>query len=79
MAKIPHMLRMYFCARGQVPGPVNAPVQVILFDSEDCDDDVEDSNPWKRVNNEPDVNVKNEASTSNPEPAIKEPVPEPLP
>jgi len=52
---------------------------VILFDSEDCDDDVEDSNPWKRVNNEPDVNVKNEASTSNPEPAIKEPVPEPLP
>jgi len=42
---------------------LNAPVQVI---------------PWKRVKNEPDVDVKNEASTSNPDPAMKEPVPEPL-
>ncbi|KAG7627222.1 hypothetical protein ISN45_At03g035290 [Arabidopsis thaliana x Arabidopsis arenosa] len=79
VAKIPHMLRMYLRARGQVSGPVNVPVQVIPSDSEDGDDEEEDSNPWKRVKNEPDVDVKNEASTSNPEPAMKEPVPEPLP
>ncbi|OAO94720.1 hypothetical protein AXX17_AT5G29750 [Arabidopsis thaliana] len=60
-------------------GKRSRPELPILKGSEDCDDDEEDSNPWKRVNNEPDVNVKNEASTSNPEPAIKEPVPEPLP
>jgi len=58
---------------------LNALVQVIPSDSEDGDDEEEDSNPWKRVKNEPDVDVKNEASTSNPEPAMKEPVPEPLP
>jgi len=79
MAKIPHMLRMYLRARGQVPGPVNAPVQVILSDSEDGDDEEDDSNPWKRVKNKPDVDAKNETSTSNSEPAMKEPVPEPLP
>jgi len=79
VAKIPHMLRTYLRARGQVPDPVNAPVQVNMSDSEDGDDEEEDSNPWKRVKNEPDVDVKNEASTSNPEPAMKELVPEPLP
>jgi len=79
VAKIPHMLRMYLRARGQVSGPVNAPVQVIPSDSEDGDDEEEDSNPWKRVENEPDVDVKNEASTSNPEPAMKEPVLSPFP
>ncbi|KAL9285867.1 hypothetical protein AtEden1_Chr4g0279301 [Arabidopsis thaliana] len=73
------MLRMYLRARGQVPGPVNAPVQVIPSASEDGDDEEEDSNPWKRVKNEPNVDVKNEASTSNPELAMKEPIPEPLP
>ncbi|CAA0394039.1 unnamed protein product [Arabidopsis thaliana] len=79
VAKIPHMLRMYLRARGQVPGPVNAPVQVIPFDSEDGDDEQDDSNPWKRLKNELNVDVKNEASILNPEPAMKEPVPEPLP
>ena len=67
MAKISHMLRMYLRARGQVPGPVNAPVQVIPSDSEDGDNEEEDSNSWKRVKNEPDMDDKNEASTSNPE------------
>ena len=43
VAKIPHMLRMYLRARGQVPGPVNAPVQVIMSDSEEDDDEEEDS------------------------------------
>ncbi|KAL9286000.1 hypothetical protein AtEden1_Chr4g0281201 [Arabidopsis thaliana] len=79
VAKIPHMLRMYLRARGQVPGPVNAPVQVIPFDSEDGDNEEDDSNPWKRLKNELHVDVKNEASILNPEPAMKEPVPEPLP
>jgi len=79
VAKILHMLRMYLRARGQVPGTVKAPVQVIPSDSEDGDDEEEDSNPWKRVKNEPDVDVKNEVSISNPEPAMKDPVPEPLP
>ena len=79
VAKIPHMLQMYLRARGEVPGPVNAPVQVIPSDSEEDDDEEEDSNPWKRVKNEPEVDVKNEASTSNPKLALKEPVPEPLP
>ncbi|KAL9816596.1 hypothetical protein AtNW77_Chr4g0279681 [Arabidopsis thaliana] len=67
VAKISHMLRMYLRARGQVPGPVNAPVQVIPSDSEDGDNEEEDSNSWKRVKNEPDMDDKNEASTSNPE------------
>ncbi|KAG7529848.1 hypothetical protein ISN44_Un118g000020 [Arabidopsis suecica] len=78
VAKIPHMLWMYLRARGQVPGPINAPIQVIPSDSEDGDEEEEDSNPWKRVKNEPDVDDKKEA-TSNLEPAMKEPVPEPLP
>ncbi|OAO89055.1 hypothetical protein AXX17_ATUG05010 [Arabidopsis thaliana] len=43
VAKIPHILRMYLRARGQVPGPVNAPVQVIMSDSEEDDDEEEDS------------------------------------
>ncbi|KAL9808863.1 hypothetical protein AtNW77_Chr00c002g0321321 [Arabidopsis thaliana] len=38
VAKIPHMLWMYLRARGQVPGPVNAPVQVIPSDNEDGED-----------------------------------------
>ncbi|KAL9285950.1 hypothetical protein AtEden1_Chr4g0280521 [Arabidopsis thaliana] len=79
VAKILHMLRMYLCARGQVPGAVNALVQVIPSDSKEDDDEEEDNNPWKRVKNEPKVDIKNEASTSNPEPAMKEHVPEPLP
>jgi len=44
-AKIPHMLRMYLRARGQVPCPVNAPVEVIPSDSEEDNDEEEDSNP----------------------------------
>ncbi|KAL9281062.1 hypothetical protein AtEden1_Chr5g0115401 [Arabidopsis thaliana] len=79
VAKIPLMLWMYLSARGQVSGPVNAPVQGIPSDSEEGDDEEEDNNPWKRVKNEPKVDVKNEASTSNPKPAMKEPVPEPFP
>ena len=71
------MLRMYLCARGQVPGPVNAPIEVIPSESED--EEEEDSNPWKRVKNDFEAEVKNEAPTSNPEQAMKEPVPEPLP
>ncbi|KAL9811942.1 hypothetical protein AtNW77_Chr5g0115051 [Arabidopsis thaliana] len=78
VAKIPHMLWMYLRARGQVSGPVNAPVQVIPSDSKEVDDEEEDNNPWKRVKNEPKVDVKNETSTSNPKPAMKGPVPEPF-
>ncbi|KAG7594106.1 hypothetical protein ISN45_Aa01g028860 [Arabidopsis thaliana x Arabidopsis arenosa] len=72
------MLRMYLRAKGQVPGPVNAPVEVAPFDSEE-EDEEEDDNPCKRVRNEPGVDGKNEASSSNFKPAMKEPVPEPLP
>ena len=79
MAKISHMLWMYLHARGQVLDPVNAPVQVIPSDGEEDEDEQEDSNPWKCVKNEPKVDVKNEASTSNPKLALKEPVSEPLP
>ena len=75
MANIPHMLWMYLHARGQVSGPLNALVEVIPYDSEEDDDEEEESNPWKRVKNEPKVDVKNEAFTSIPEPAVKEPVP----
>jgi len=32
-------------AQGQVPGPVNAPVEVILSNSEEDDNEEEDSNP----------------------------------
>ena len=73
VAKIPTMLRMYLRARGQVPGPVNA-----SSESEDKEEE-EDSNPWKRVKSVFEAEVKNEAPTSNPEQAMKEPVPEPLP
>ncbi|KAL9830855.1 hypothetical protein AtNW77_Chr3g0194211 [Arabidopsis thaliana] len=73
MANIPHMLRMYLRARGQVSGPLNALVEVIPYDSEEDDDEEEESNPWKRVKNEPKVDVKNETFTSIPEPAVKEP------
>ena len=72
------MLRMYLRARGQVPGPVNAPIEVIPSESED-EEEEEDSNPWKQVKNDFEAEVKNEAPTSNPEQAMKEPVPEPLP
>lgn len=72
MAKIPTMLRMYLRAQGQVPGPVNTPVKVIPCESED-DDEEEPNNSWKRVKNYFEAEVKNEASTSNPELAIKEP------
>ena len=78
MAKIPTMIRMYLRARGQVPSPVNAPIEVIPSESED-EEEEEDSNPWKRVKNDFEAEVKNEASTSNPELAMKEPVPEPFP
>jgi len=64
------MLRIYLHARGQVQGPVNAPVEVVPSDSEE-DDEEEDSNHWKRVKNEPEVDDKNEASTSNADPAMK--------
>ncbi|VYS61958.1 unnamed protein product [Arabidopsis thaliana] len=53
IAKILTMLYMYLRARGQVPGLVNAPVEEVLSDSEE-DDEEEDSNPWKRVKNEPE-------------------------
>ena len=72
------MLRMYLCARGQVSGPVNALVEVIPSDSEEDDNEEEDNNPWKRVKNELETDVENEASTSNPKPVMKEPFPEPL-
>ncbi|OAP03134.1 hypothetical protein AXX17_AT3G33260 [Arabidopsis thaliana] len=78
VARIPTKLRIYLHARGQVSGPVNAPVKVIPSDSEE-DDEEEDSNHWKRVKNEPEVDDKNEASSSNADPAMKEPVLEPLP
>ncbi|KAL9293299.1 hypothetical protein AtEden1_Chr3g0191491 [Arabidopsis thaliana] len=35
------------------------------------DDEEEDSNHWKRVKNEPEVDDKNEASTSKVDPAMK--------
>ncbi|KAG7588705.1 hypothetical protein ISN44_As07g010220 [Arabidopsis suecica] len=78
IAEIPRMLRMYLRAKGQVQGPVNAPTEAALVDSEE-EDEENDDNPWKRVRNEPEVNSKNKASTSNIKPAMKEPVPEPLP
>ena len=55
---------MYLRTRGQVPGPVNAQVEVVPSDSED-DDEEGDNNPWKRVQNEPEVDDKNEASSSD--------------
>ncbi|KAL9281048.1 hypothetical protein AtEden1_Chr5g0114011 [Arabidopsis thaliana] len=55
---------MYLRTRGQVLGPVNAQVEVVPSDSED-DDEEGDNNPWKRVKNEPEVDDKNEASSSD--------------
>ncbi|KAG7593956.1 hypothetical protein ISN45_Aa01g027400 [Arabidopsis thaliana x Arabidopsis arenosa] len=78
IAEIPRMLRMYLRGKGQVQGPVNAPVYTAPLDSEE-EDEENDDNPWKRVRNDPEVNSKNKASTSDTKPAMKEPVPEPLP
>lgn len=73
------MLRMYLCARGQVPGHVNAPVEVVPSDSEEDNNEEDDSNPWKLVKNDFEADDKNKASTLNAEPAMKEPILEPLP
>ncbi|KAG7576789.1 hypothetical protein ISN45_Aa03g011320 [Arabidopsis thaliana x Arabidopsis arenosa] len=78
IAEIPRMLRMYLRAKGQVRGPVNAPTEAALVDSEE-EDEENDDNPWKRVPNEPEVEGTNGASTSNSKSAMREPVPEPLP
>ncbi|KAG7529931.1 hypothetical protein ISN44_Un113g000010, partial [Arabidopsis suecica] len=42
---IPTMLYMYLRARGEVPSPVNAPVEVVPSGSEKDDDEEEDNNP----------------------------------
>jgi len=42
---IPTMLYMYLCARGEVPSPINAPVEVVPSGSEKDDDEEEDNNP----------------------------------
>ncbi|KAG7566078.1 hypothetical protein ISN44_As10g026850 [Arabidopsis suecica] len=78
IAEIPRMLRMYLRAKGQVQGPVNAPTEAALVDSEE-EDEENDDNPWERVPNEPEVEGGNGASTSNSTSAMREPVPEPLP
>ncbi|XP_020881801.1 uncharacterized protein LOC110228496 isoform X1 [Arabidopsis lyrata subsp. lyrata] len=75
IAEIPKMLQMYLRAKGQVPGPVNAPVEIDPSDSEE----EEGSIHRKRVRNEPEVGSKNEASTLDAKSAMEEPVPEPLP
>ncbi|KAG7557106.1 hypothetical protein ISN44_As11g031050 [Arabidopsis suecica] len=72
IAEIPRMLRMYLRAKGQVQGPVNAPVYTAPLNSEE-EDEENDDNPWKRVRNDPEVNSKNKASTSDTKPAMKEP------
>ncbi|KAG7533296.1 hypothetical protein ISN45_Aa08g009340 [Arabidopsis thaliana x Arabidopsis arenosa] len=72
------MLRMYLRAKGQVPGPVNAPVEIASSSSEE-EDEEEDNTRRKRVRNEPEVDDKKKASTSDTKPAMKESVPEPLP
>ncbi|KAG7572363.1 hypothetical protein ISN44_As09g007350 [Arabidopsis suecica] len=78
IAEIPRMLRMYLRAKGQVQGPVNAPVYTAPLDSEE-EDEEEASTHRKRVRDDSEVNSKNKASTSNIKPAMKEPVPQPLP
>ncbi|KAG7588581.1 hypothetical protein ISN44_As07g009090 [Arabidopsis suecica] len=78
IAEIPRMLRMYLRAKGQVQGPVNAPVYTAPLDSEE-EDEEEASTHRKRVRDDLEVDAKNKASTSNIKPAMKEPVPEPLP
>ncbi|KAG7553024.1 hypothetical protein ISN45_Aa06g035930 [Arabidopsis thaliana x Arabidopsis arenosa] len=72
IAEIPRMLRMYLRAKGQVQGPVNAPTEAALVDSEE-EDEENDDNPWKRVPNEPEVEGGNGASTSNSTSAMREP------
>jgi len=57
---------------------MNAPVKVVLSASEE-DDEEEDNNPWKRVKNEPELDDRNEASTSNAALAMKEHVLKSLP
>ncbi|KAG7552036.1 hypothetical protein ISN45_Aa06g026520 [Arabidopsis thaliana x Arabidopsis arenosa] len=78
IAEIPRMLRMYLRAKGQVQGPVNAPVYTAPLDSEE-EDEEEASSHRKRVRDDSEVNSKNKASTSNIKPVMKELVPEPLP
>nr|CCD74538.1 uncharacterised protein [Arabidopsis halleri subsp. halleri] len=78
VAEIPKMLRMYLRAKG-VPGPVNAPVLTVPSDSEEEDLEEEASNSRKRVRDRSEVDTKDKASTSEVKPAMKEPVPEPLP
>ncbi|KAG7572162.1 hypothetical protein ISN44_As09g005500 [Arabidopsis suecica] len=58
IAEIPRMLRMYLRAKGQVQGPVSAPTEAALVDSEE-EDEENDDNPWKRVRNEPEVEGRN--------------------
>ncbi|KAG7543536.1 hypothetical protein ISN45_Aa07g034430 [Arabidopsis thaliana x Arabidopsis arenosa] len=72
IAEIPRMLRMYLRAKGQVQGPVNAPVYTAPLDSEE-EDEEEASSHRKRVRDDSEVNSKNKASTSNIKPAMKEP------
>ncbi|KAG7552074.1 hypothetical protein ISN45_Aa06g026860 [Arabidopsis thaliana x Arabidopsis arenosa] len=72
IAEIPRMLRMYLRAKGQVRGPVNAPTEAALVDSDE-EDEENDDNPWKRVPNEPEVKGGNGASTSNSTSAMREP------
>ncbi|KAG7543324.1 hypothetical protein ISN45_Aa07g032420 [Arabidopsis thaliana x Arabidopsis arenosa] len=78
IAEIPRMLRMYLRAKGQVQGPVNAPVYTAPLDIEE-EDEEEANTHRKRVRDDLEVDAKNKASTSNIKPAMKEPVPEPLP
>ncbi|KAG7559676.1 hypothetical protein ISN45_Aa05g012640 [Arabidopsis thaliana x Arabidopsis arenosa] len=59
IAEIPRMLRMYLRAKGQVQGPVSAPTEAALVDSEE-EDEENDDNPWKRVRNEPEVEGRND-------------------
>ncbi|KAG7585049.1 hypothetical protein ISN45_Aa02g004240 [Arabidopsis thaliana x Arabidopsis arenosa] len=59
IAEIPRMLRMYLRAKGQVRGPVNAPTEAALADSEE-EDEENDDNPLKRVPNEPEVEGRND-------------------
>ncbi|KAG7585760.1 hypothetical protein ISN45_Aa02g011070 [Arabidopsis thaliana x Arabidopsis arenosa] len=73
IAEIPRMLRMYLRAKGQVQGPVNAPTEVAPLVSEE-EDEEDDDKPCKRVRNEPGVEGRNDASTSNSKSAMKEPV-----
>ncbi|KAG7552236.1 hypothetical protein ISN45_Aa06g028440 [Arabidopsis thaliana x Arabidopsis arenosa] len=77
-ARIARVERKVRALESQVQGPVNAPTEAALVDSEE-EDEENDDNPWKRVRNEPEVEGRNGASTSNSTSAMREPVPEPLP